>query len=429
MDAKHRVVARKSIHVDGTTGEGHAAVIFRALANDTRVAILRYLGDRVVAMNQIAKDMGLPSSTATMHVTVLERAGLIHTELRPASRGLQKVCARTYDELVFDLPRGLQSAHDAVDLQMPVGGYSDFVVEPTCGLVSATGLIGFMDDPSAFYEPDRLTAQLLWFRAGYVEYRFPNRVPPGARVESLQLTAEICSEAPLHDLDWPSDITVWINGTPLGDWTCPSDFGGQRGRLTPSWWEEKDSQFGVLKRWLVTAMGTTIDGIILSSVDLESLGLAHGDPIVVRIGVRPDAENLVPGGVRQISVPESRATRCPSRVSAARPRRSAARPRENPRRSLDWPSDITVWINGAPLGDWTCPSDFGGQRGRLTPSWWEEKDSQFGVLKRWLVTATGTQPSTASACRASTSNRLGLLTATRSSCASAFGPTPRTSEG
>ena len=56
------------------------------------------------------------------------------------------------------------------------------------------------------------TAQLLWFRAGYVEYRFPNRVPPGARVQSLQLTAEICSEAPLHDLDWPSDITVWING-------------------------------------------------------------------------------------------------------------------------------------------------------------------------------------------------------------------------
>lgn len=292
MDTKHRAVARKSIHVDGTTGEGHAAVIFRALANDTRVSILRYLGDRVVAVNQIAKDMGLPSSTATMHVTVLERAGLLHTELRPASRGLQKVCARTYDELIFDLPRGVHNDHDAVDLQMPIGGYSDSAVEPTCGLVSATGLIGFMDDPSAFYEPDRLNAQLLWFRVGYVEYRFPNRVPPGARVESLQLTAEICSEAPLHDLDWPSDITVWVNSVRLGDWTCPSDFGGQRGRLTPSWWEEKDSQFGVLKRWLVTNAGTTIDGINLSTVDLAALGLAHGDPIVVRIGVEADAANV-----------------------------------------------------------------------------------------------------------------------------------------
>ena len=32
MDTKHRLAARKSIRVDGTTGEGHAAVIFRAHA-------------------------------------------------------------------------------------------------------------------------------------------------------------------------------------------------------------------------------------------------------------------------------------------------------------------------------------------------------------------------------------------------------------
>lgn len=292
MDPYQQLVARKSIRLDATTGEGRAAEIFRALANDTRVAILAYLGDRIVAVNQIARDVGLPSSTATMHISVLERAGLLHTELRPASRGLQKVCARTYDELIFDLPRGLQRAHDVVDVEMPIGGFSDFSVEPTCGLVSATGLIGFLDDRSAFYEPERLHAGLLWFRSGYVEYRFPNRVPPGARVNSLQLTAEVCSEAPLHDLDWPSDISVWVNGVSLGEWTCPSDFGGQRGRLTPSWWEEKDSQFGVLKRWLVTARGTTIDGIDLSRVDLDALGLTPGDPIAVRIGVRPDAENV-----------------------------------------------------------------------------------------------------------------------------------------
>lgn len=283
---------RKSLHVDATTGDAAVLDVFRALASETRVDILRYLGDRVVAVNQIAQDLSLKSSTATMHITILERAGLLHTELRPASRGLQKVCARTYDELVFDLPRGPHHTRDAVDVEMPIGGFSDFSVLPTCGLVTATGLIGFLDDPAAFYEPDRLNAQLLWFRSGYVEYRFPNRIPPGARADSLQLTAEVCSEAPLHDLDWPSDIGVWINGVPLGEWTCPSDFGGQRGRLTPSWWEEKDSQFGVLKRWLVTSTGTTIDGVSLSTVDLETLGLIPGQPIVVRIGVRADADNV-----------------------------------------------------------------------------------------------------------------------------------------
>lgn len=283
---------RKSLHFDGGAGDGAVVDAFHALASETRVSILRYLGDRVVAVNQIARDLGLKSSTATMHITILERAGLLHTELRPASRGLQKVCARTYDELVFDLPRGPHHTRDAVDVDMPIGGYSDFAVQPTCGLVTDTGLIGFLDDPAAFYEPDRLNAQLLWFRSGFVEYRFPNRMPPGARADSIQLTAEVCSEAPLHDLDWPSDIGVWVNGVALGEWTCPSDFGGQRGRLTPSWWEDKDSQFGVLKRWLVTTKGTTIDGVSLSKVDLDALGLTHGQPIVVRIGVRPDAENV-----------------------------------------------------------------------------------------------------------------------------------------
>jgi predicted transcriptional regulator len=292
MHDNNRRIVRKSLHIDATTGDGSRVDVFRALASETRVDILRYLGDRIVAVNQIAQDLDLKPSTATMHITILERAGLLHTELRPASRGLQKVCARTYDELVFDLPRGPHHSRDAVDVEMPIGGYSDFSALPTCGLVTSAGLIGFLDDPSAFYEPDRLNAQLLWFRSGFVEYRFPNRVPPGAHAESLQLTAEICSEAPLHDLDWPSDIAVWINGVLLGEWTCPSDFGGQRGRLTPSWWEEKDTQFGVLKRWLVSRTGTTIDGVSLSSVNLEAIGITPGEPIVVRIGVRADAQHV-----------------------------------------------------------------------------------------------------------------------------------------
>ena len=96
-------ILRKSLHVDATTGNG-AVDVFRALGNETRVEILRYLGDRVLAVNQIAQGLDLKPSTATMHITILERAGMLHTELLPASRGLQKVCARTYDELVFDLP-------------------------------------------------------------------------------------------------------------------------------------------------------------------------------------------------------------------------------------------------------------------------------------------------------------------------------------
>jgi predicted transcriptional regulator len=286
------LLARKSLHIDAMGANGQALDMLKALGSETRIAILRYLGDRVVPVNQIAQDMGLPPSTATMHIVVLEKAGLLHTEMRPASRGLQKVCARTYDELVIDLPRGEHHTREAFELMMPIGAFSDFSVEPTCGLAGTDGLIGFLDDANSFYEPDRVKAQLLWFRVGYVEYRFPNRVPPGASVLSLQLTAEVCSEAPLHDPDWPSDISIWVNGVHLGEWTCPADFGGTRGRLTPSWWEEKDSQFGVLKRWRVSTTGTSIDGHGLSGVTVDDLGLRRGDPITIRMGVRSEAQNI-----------------------------------------------------------------------------------------------------------------------------------------
>ncbi|MFL5688850.1 MAG: ArsR/SmtB family transcription factor, partial [Chloroflexota bacterium] len=75
---------RKTLHVNANAGDQAVVDVFQALSSATRVGILRYLGDRVVAVNQIAQDLGLKSSTATMHITILERAGLLHTELRPA---------------------------------------------------------------------------------------------------------------------------------------------------------------------------------------------------------------------------------------------------------------------------------------------------------------------------------------------------------
>jgi predicted transcriptional regulator len=284
------------MHLDARAADERVVQLLKAIANETRMGILLYLGDRIVPVNRIAEDLGLASSTATMHIAILERAGFIRTEMRPASRGLQKVCARTYDELVIDLPHGgAQMAQPAIETSMPIGAFSNFDVRPSCGLAGPTGLIGFLDDPASFYEPERITAQLMWFRTGWVEYRFPNRVPPAASVHAVQLTAEVCSEAPLHDPDWPSDIGVWVNGVHLGDWTCPGDFGGVRGRMTPMWWEEKDTQFGMLKRWRVTSSGTTVDGVPLSGIRLADLGLAPGEAVALRIGVRGEADHV--GGV------------------------------------------------------------------------------------------------------------------------------------
>ena len=187
----------------------------------------------------------------------------MRTELRPASHGLQKVCFRTYDSLVLQLPYLPSVPSNSVEVGMPVGAYTKFEVTPTCGLASPASVIGFLDDPISFYEPRRVEAGLVWFRSGFVEYTFPNRLQKSSVLTNVVVSAEICSEAPLHNDNWPSDITLWINGVEVGTWTCPGDFGGQRGRLTPEWWDSKDSairsaealvnQLGrLVYRWLPT---------------------------------------------------------------------------------------------------------------------------------------------------------------------------------
>ena len=108
----------------------------------------------------------------------------------------------------------------------------------------------------------------------------------------LDLSAEICSEAPLHHLDWPSDITVWINGVDIGCWTSPADFGGERGLLTPDWWETKDSQYGQLKIWSVTQNCSYIDGKSISSVQIQDIRLEEKSYIEVQLGIKPDALNV-----------------------------------------------------------------------------------------------------------------------------------------
>jgi predicted transcriptional regulator len=285
----------KSLLLDGSGDEAARLAVFKALGNATRLSILEVLGPGPLPLSRVASTMGIPPSTAAMHVAILEKAGLLRTDMTAASRGIQKVCARTYDEVVVQIPRQDVTHGARIEIAMPVGAYSDFDVEPTCGLAGANGLIGYMDDPGSFYEPEHTDAQLVWFRRGFVEYRFPNRVPPTARITAVQLSAELCSEAPLHDDDYPSDISVRINGMALGTWTSPGDFGGERGRLTPEWWEGGDSQYGLLKRWRVTAAGTSLDGVRFSAATVDDLGVRTGRPIRVVIGVDRDAAHV--GGV------------------------------------------------------------------------------------------------------------------------------------
>lgn len=284
----------KTLNLQNNAPEDTVAAL-KALASVPRWQMLQCLAEGMRSINDLATALQLPPSTVAAHIKILEDAGFIHTELQPASHGLQKVCARTYDNVIVQLPYASGSPTQVVEVPMPIGGYTHCNITPTCGLAGPHALIGHLDDPFGFYEPDRIIAGLVWFRSGFVEYQFPNRLPHSAQPLSLQISMELCSEAPLHNNVWPSDITLWLNGHEIGTWTSPSDFGGQRGRLTPSWWDTKDSQYGLLKRWLITNDGAFIDGVRLSSLTLNDLDLAHERLITLRLGVKPDALHV--GGI------------------------------------------------------------------------------------------------------------------------------------
>ena len=148
----------KLARLGADSANGVAVEVFKALGNESRWRILSYLGERFVTVNQIARDLGLPASTASRHIALLEEAGLVHTGMRPASRGLEKVVARKFEAILIDLPDRDGHIDQVVEISMPIGAYMDFQVEPTCGLASSDGLIGLQDDPSSFYDPDRVSA-------------------------------------------------------------------------------------------------------------------------------------------------------------------------------------------------------------------------------------------------------------------------------
>lgn len=286
------VSGNRRLIVEGET----AQTVLRALDSDSRMLIFGLLSHEGMNVSELAEALNMAHSTVSTNLKMLEEAGLLIVQYVPGTRGSQKIVAKRYDEILIKLPGvAIEAAQDVVEISMPIGNYHRFEVGPTCGLASDSKFIGMLDDVRSFYEPEHVYAQILWFSKGYVEYAFPNNLPRGSKPLELEFSAEICSEAPQYDLDWPSDITLWINKVEIGTWTSPADFGGTRGKLNPSWWPDDQTQYGVLKRWKVGGEGAFIDGEKLSEVRLSDLRLSEANHIEVRLGVKSDARHV--GGI------------------------------------------------------------------------------------------------------------------------------------
>lgn len=270
---------------------GRLANTAKALSSETRIEILRQLRRRDLNVNEIAELLNIPASSSAAHVKVLEEAGMIKTTLQPGIRGSMKVCHIILDHIYVELNTARDLEQEEEIIKMPIGNYIDYKIEPTCGLVSSKGPIGPEDEPRCFYLPERTQAQLIWLGHGYIEYRFPTNSLLNRKVSGLELTMELCSEDHEYNMDYPSDITLWVNGVEAGTWCCPSDFGGRRGRLNPDWWPDKNTQYGMLRTWRITQQGCYLEEEKTCDRALPAFHLGQKDYISVRIGIKDEAVN------------------------------------------------------------------------------------------------------------------------------------------
>lgn len=270
--------------------------IMKALASPDRLRVVALLGRRSMNVQQIAAELEMPFSTAAAHIRILEDAGIIMSEAVPASRGSMKLCSRRLDSVTIKLLTELHSDDSVLSLQMPLGGYSRVIdIVPTCGLVTYNTIIGEYDNPCAFYLQDRFDAQLLWFRSGFVEYRFGVLAIKQLDIKYIELSFEACSEAPMYRNPWKSDISIYINEVLAGIWVSPADLGGRKGMLNPPWWSDTMTQYGYLCTLRVDQVGSYVGDLRVSDVTVDDLNLSQHDCITVKIGVDKCAAHM--GGI------------------------------------------------------------------------------------------------------------------------------------
>lgn len=272
--------------------------VLKAFASPARVKVLKLLHTHgAMNVNEIALALGLPQSSVSANIQMLEDAGLIRTETQRARKGNQKICHTLFDEvLVMFKEDPAKTAANQIEVAMPLGLYTSIEVSAPCGLCSTAGIIGLLDVPDTFLDPGRMGAGLIWFTRGYIEYQFPNNIKlMNGDLTSMEFSVELSSEVPGTAANWPSDITVSVNKIDIGTWTSPGDYGDKRGVYTPDWWKLKGSQYGMLKSWRVTVDGTYVDGVKISPVAIKDLDLESHRSIRFRIGVKDGARH--PGGI------------------------------------------------------------------------------------------------------------------------------------
>ncbi len=280
-----------SLMIDDSNEHELITKIARALSVKERVMILKDVLTCSKNIPTISKELNIPESSVTRHVEVLADAGLIYISYLPGIKGHVKYLSQAILDVSISLePLQTVISDDEFSIEMPLGMFANCDIKAPCGMTGKEKEIEAFDDPSVFFSPSRIDAECIWFDSGFISYRFPTKHIKDQSYKKLSFTFECCSETIYYNNDWPSDITIRVNGIKLLTFESKGDFGGRRGKYTPMYWPVTSTQFGLLHKVSITDAGVFFDHhLFTDKIKLDDLKLQESNSVNFEIGVKEDA--------------------------------------------------------------------------------------------------------------------------------------------
>ena len=268
------------------------AQIGKALESVDRLKIMDLVSRKQYTLSQLSKELDLTPSSVAFHLKILLDAGLIETEPIPNKKTVRYTYTRS-PSLIINLRKvtEYQDETEPYMVSIPIGQYSDIELDEECGITSEKSLITI--NKNDLFLKERQDAQLIWSsKACFIEYSTSNIYAFKNKVQSISFTFEICSEAYGYNSDYPSDITLSINGIELCVYRSKGDYGDRYGRYTPSWWFIESTKYGALVNLLVNDRGVFLnEDLVNDKIKLSDLKLSQGNKTTLRMEVKKDAVN------------------------------------------------------------------------------------------------------------------------------------------
>lgn len=180
--------------------------VYKALVSPVRLQIIQLLAKKAQSISALATQLGISETITAKHLNQLDKTSIISF----SRQGHFKIAKLNVDQINIKFPNTIYPSYNAYTVKIPVGHYTNFSVAPSCGLAGRNGYISRVDRPSYFMDPQRIFAGMIWWNNGFVEYQFPNHLNSHDQLRMIDITAELGSEFPFSNNNWPSyRFTQW----------------------------------------------------------------------------------------------------------------------------------------------------------------------------------------------------------------------------